>query len=162
MLASQVLMLGVTACKTVKGLGGDIQSVGQAGLPQVGGDAFGILSAAQAACGGIAKGERHARRDRLTMQQSVRIAGLCFKRVAKGGRVVWLRATYNPLYDAGGRLYGVIKFATDITNQIEHREAEGERDAHIIAILMHKLLIRRCQQYSMQLSRRNHKFRPLH
>lgn len=25
------LMLGVTACKTVKGLGGDIQSVGQAG-----------------------------------------------------------------------------------------------------------------------------------
>ncbi len=48
-----------------------------------------------------------------------------FKRVAKGGRVVWLRATYNPLYDASGRLYGVIKFATDITNQIEHREAES-------------------------------------
>ena len=48
-----------------------------------------------------------------------------FKRVAKGGRVVWLRATYNPLYDAGGRLYGVIKFATDITHQVEHREAES-------------------------------------
>ena len=48
-----------------------------------------------------------------------------FKRVAKGGRVVWLRATYNPLYDASGRLYGVIKFATDITHQIEHREAES-------------------------------------
>lgn len=48
-----------------------------------------------------------------------------FKRVAKGGRVVWLWATYNPLYDAGGRLYGVIKFATDITHQVEHREAES-------------------------------------
>ncbi|MDZ4333137.1 MAG: PAS domain-containing methyl-accepting chemotaxis protein [Pseudomonas sp.] len=48
-----------------------------------------------------------------------------FKRVAKGGRLVWLRATYNPLYDAAGRLYGVVKFASDITNQVEHREAES-------------------------------------
>ena len=48
-----------------------------------------------------------------------------FKRVTKSGRVVWLRATYNPLYDAGGRLYGVVKFASDITNQVEHREAES-------------------------------------
>jgi methyl-accepting chemotaxis protein len=48
-----------------------------------------------------------------------------FKRVAKSGRVVWLRATYNPLYDAAGRLYGVVKFATDITSQVERREAES-------------------------------------
>ena len=48
-----------------------------------------------------------------------------FKRIAKGGRVVWLRATYNPLYDANGRLSGVVKFASDITSQVEHREAES-------------------------------------
>ena len=48
-----------------------------------------------------------------------------FKRIAKGGRVVWLRATYNPLYDASGKLYGVVKFASDITAQVEHREAEA-------------------------------------
>lgn len=48
-----------------------------------------------------------------------------FKRVAKTGQVVWLRATYNPLYDASGRLYGVVKFASDISSQVEHREAES-------------------------------------
>nr|WP_285961494.1 PAS domain-containing methyl-accepting chemotaxis protein [Pseudomonas tohonis] len=48
-----------------------------------------------------------------------------FKRVAKNGRVVWLRATYNPLYDAAGKLYGVVKFASDITAQVERRNAES-------------------------------------
>lgn len=49
-----------------------------------------------------------------------------FKRLAKNGRVVWLRATYNPLYDAAGKLYGVVKFASDITAQVERRNAESE------------------------------------
>lgn len=48
-----------------------------------------------------------------------------FKRITKSGQVVWLRATYNPLYDGSGKLYGVVKFATDITAQVEHREAEA-------------------------------------
>ncbi|PYC22762.1 pili assembly chaperone [Aquipseudomonas alcaligenes] len=48
-----------------------------------------------------------------------------FLRIAKDGRPVWLRATYNPLYDPQGNIYGVIKFASDITSQIEHREAES-------------------------------------
>ena len=38
-----------------------------------------------------------------------------YKRIGKGGRVVWIQASYNPLYDAAGRLKGVIKFASDIT-----------------------------------------------
>lgn len=48
-----------------------------------------------------------------------------FKRVAKNGRAIWLRATYNPLYDAAGKLYGVVKFASDITEQVERRDAES-------------------------------------
>ena len=49
-----------------------------------------------------------------------------FKRLDKSGRAVWLRATYNPLFDAKGRLYGVIKLASDITEQSVQREAESQ------------------------------------
>jgi methyl-accepting chemotaxis protein len=38
-----------------------------------------------------------------------------FRRFAKGGRAVWLQATYNPVFDEDGRAYKVVKFATDIT-----------------------------------------------
>ncbi len=48
-----------------------------------------------------------------------------FKRITKSGQIAWLRATYNPLYNSSGKLYGVVKFATDITTQVEHREAEA-------------------------------------
>jgi methyl-accepting chemotaxis protein len=48
-----------------------------------------------------------------------------FKRVSISGRIVWLTATYNPLYDAAGRLYGVLKFASDISSQVERREAQS-------------------------------------
>ena len=40
-----------------------------------------------------------------------------FERVAKGGREIWLQASYNPIYDASGKPYKVVKFATDITAQ---------------------------------------------
>jgi len=38
-----------------------------------------------------------------------------FKRFAKGGRLVWISASYNPLKDENGNVYKVIKFASDIT-----------------------------------------------
>jgi methyl-accepting chemotaxis protein len=38
-----------------------------------------------------------------------------FKRIAKGGREVWIQATYNPVLDAAGRPYKVVKFAVDTT-----------------------------------------------
>ncbi len=38
-----------------------------------------------------------------------------YKRIAKGGREVWLRATYNPIFDPDGKPYKVVKYATDIT-----------------------------------------------
>ena len=40
-----------------------------------------------------------------------------YKRVAKGGREVWIEASYNPLLNSQGKPYKVVKFATDITKQ---------------------------------------------
>jgi len=47
-----------------------------------------------------------------------------YKRIAKGGREVWLQATYNPILDMNGRPFKVVKFATDITAQIESMALE--------------------------------------
>ena len=41
-----------------------------------------------------------------------------FERVAKGGRSVWIHATYNPILGAGGEVVRVVKFASDITPQV--------------------------------------------
>ncbi|MDY3560755.1 methyl-accepting chemotaxis protein [Gemmata sp. JC673] len=40
-----------------------------------------------------------------------------FKRLGKGGKEVWIQASYNPILGADGKPYKVIKFATDITDQ---------------------------------------------
>jgi methyl-accepting chemotaxis protein len=41
-----------------------------------------------------------------------------FKRVAKGGRPVWIQASYNPIFDLGGKVIKVVKFATDVTERV--------------------------------------------
>ncbi len=38
-----------------------------------------------------------------------------YKRLAKGGREVWIQASYNPMRDGRGRVVRVVKQATDIT-----------------------------------------------
>lgn len=49
-----------------------------------------------------------------------------FKRVDSKGRVVWLEATYNPVHNAQGQLYKVVKFATVITDQLAREEEVSE------------------------------------
>ena len=44
-----------------------------------------------------------------------------YKRIGKGGREVWIQATYNPVRDASGRLVKVVKFATDVTASVAER-----------------------------------------
>lgn len=41
-----------------------------------------------------------------------------FKRLDKYGNIVWLEASYNPVHDDSGKLYKVVKFATEITEQM--------------------------------------------
>ncbi|WP_236596923.1 methyl-accepting chemotaxis protein [Paraburkholderia hiiakae] len=50
-----------------------------------------------------------------------------YKRIARGGRVVWIQATYNPIFDVNGRLYKVVKFANDVTAQVELEESVQRR-----------------------------------
>lgn len=38
-----------------------------------------------------------------------------FMRLGKGGREVWIQASYSPLLDDDGKPFGVVKYATDIT-----------------------------------------------
>jgi methyl-accepting chemotaxis protein len=53
-----------------------------------------------------------------------------YKRLAKGGREVWLSAIYNPIHDIHGKFYKVVKFATDVTEQnLKSAEQAGQLEA---------------------------------
>jgi methyl-accepting chemotaxis protein len=50
-----------------------------------------------------------------------------YKRVGKGGREVWINASYNPIIDADGKAYKIIKFATVITDtKLKNAEYESK------------------------------------
>ena len=40
-----------------------------------------------------------------------------YKRIGKGGKEVWIQASYNPIFDANGKTFKVVKYATDVTEQ---------------------------------------------
>ncbi|ADB17736.1 methyl-accepting chemotaxis sensory transducer with Pas/Pac sensor [Pirellula staleyi DSM 6068] len=45
-----------------------------------------------------------------------------YKRLGKGGREIYIQASYNPILDLNGRPFKVVKYATDITAQVFARE----------------------------------------
>ena len=45
-----------------------------------------------------------------------------YMRIGKGGKKVWIQASYNPILDAVGNPYKVVKYATDITAQKREHE----------------------------------------
>jgi methyl-accepting chemotaxis protein len=56
-----------------------------------------------------------------------------FRRIGKGGRTVWIQASYNPVFDAQGRVAKVVKFATVITGRMEAVEQMAEALEHLAA-----------------------------
>lgn len=40
-----------------------------------------------------------------------------YKRIGKGGREIWIQASYNPIFNANGEPTKVVKYATDITGR---------------------------------------------
>ena len=47
-----------------------------------------------------------------------------YRLLGKNGQTVWLQSSYNPIFDANGTPYKIVKFATDITKQ---KQAEAVR-----------------------------------
>ncbi len=45
-----------------------------------------------------------------------------YLRLAKGGRRIWLEASYNPIFDFAGKVSKIVKFATNITDRIESQK----------------------------------------
>jgi methyl-accepting chemotaxis protein len=46
-----------------------------------------------------------------------------YKRIGKGGREIWIQASYNPVLDPCGKPYKVVKYATDVTEQVRMMRA---------------------------------------
>jgi len=45
-----------------------------------------------------------------------------YKRIGKGGKEVWIQASYNPIMDMDGKPFKVVKYATDVTDQVKAAE----------------------------------------
>jgi methyl-accepting chemotaxis protein len=54
-----------------------------------------------------------------------------FRRSGKGGREIWIQASYNPIFDFSGRPYKVVKYATDITAQVADRQRRNDIGRHV-------------------------------
>nr|WP_043200160.1 PAS domain-containing methyl-accepting chemotaxis protein [Pseudomonas putida] len=49
-----------------------------------------------------------------------------FERIHKQGQMVYLEASYNPIFDSKGRLCKVVKFASDITRQVSTQQTAAD------------------------------------
>ena len=61
-----------------------------------------------------------------------------FRRVGNHGAIIWLQASYNPILDPNGQPYKVVKFATDITQQVQREETVSSK-VEAIGKIMHAL-----------------------
>ena len=53
-----------------------------------------------------------------------------YKRIGKGGKEVWIQASYNPILGADGKPFKVVKYATDITaERLQAADWSGQLDA---------------------------------
>lgn len=63
-----------------------------------------------------------------------------YRRIGKGGREVWIQASYNPIMDASGKPSKVVKYATDITRIVQERQA-GLRVQRAVETLSSSVMI---------------------
>ena len=57
-----------------------------------------------------------------------------FKRKNAAGEMLWLEATYNPIYSPDGRVIKIIKFAADITKRVNEQNNIARASEHAVAI----------------------------
>jgi methyl-accepting chemotaxis protein len=69
-----------------------------------------------------------------------------YRRIGKGGREIWIQASYNPICDLNGRPFKVVKFATDITSakqmeaEIANRQKQDARAAEELSAKVAQVL----------------------
>jgi methyl-accepting chemotaxis protein len=50
-----------------------------------------------------------------------------YKRIGKGGKEIWIQASYNPIFDADGKPYKVVKYAVDVTDRkLQNADYQGQ------------------------------------
>ncbi|MBH0184713.1 MAG: PAS domain-containing protein, partial [Nitrospira sp.] len=54
-----------------------------------------------------------------------------YRQIGKGGKEIWIQASYNPILDVKGKVYKVVQYATDVT---EHKNRNAEYKGKLIAI----------------------------
>ena len=63
-----------------------------------------------------------------------------YKRIGKGGKEIWIQASYNPIMDLNGKPFKVVKYATDVTEARAREEAgvrlQGTVDGAMTAMMM--------------------------
>ena len=52
-----------------------------------------------------------------------------YKRIGNNGKTIWIQATYNPILDLNGKPYKVVKFASDITAQVNLETSVADKAA---------------------------------
>jgi methyl-accepting chemotaxis protein len=62
-----------------------------------------------------------------------------YKRIGKGGKEIWIQASYNPINDPSGKPFKVVKYATDITAQILAQQ-EAKRVGALVDENLEKIL----------------------
>ncbi len=50
-----------------------------------------------------------------------------FKRIAKGGKEIWIQASYNPIFDMNGKPFKIVKYASDVTaTKLKAADSQGQ------------------------------------
>ena len=58
-----------------------------------------------------------------------------YKRLGKGGREIYIQATYNPILDEAGKVVKVVKFATDVTAAVMRRQRNDRANADLGTVI---------------------------
>ena len=58
-----------------------------------------------------------------------------YKRLGKGGREIYIQATYNPIFDEAGKVVKVVKFATDVTAAVLRRQRNDRANADLGTVI---------------------------
>ena len=58
-----------------------------------------------------------------------------FKRFGRGGREIYIQATYNPIFDEANRVIKVVKFATDVTGVVQKRLRNESANASLGTVI---------------------------